>query len=110
MSTDPCWVFDNYNDAALLIDSLTASIAELESQLAEEKKDAERYRWLRRTLENSVGGGVEVNDQKLVYEQPEEGEAVRVYWYPDTPIGFYESKSDTLDEAVDAAMTSEGGK
>ncbi len=67
-------------------------------------RDAERYRWLRDTLQGAVGGGVEVNDQKLVYEEPEPGEQVRVFWYPVTPVGFYESKGETLDAAIDAAM------
>jgi chromosome segregation ATPase len=67
------------------------------------RKDAERYRWLRDTLHASVGGGVEVNDRRLVYEDPEPGEAVRVFWYPNTPVGFNQSTADTLDKAIDAA-------
>jgi hypothetical protein len=67
------------------------------------KIDAKRYRWLRETLHSAVGGGVEVNDQRLVYEEPEPNEEVRVYWYPSTPVGFYESKAMTLDRAIDAA-------
>lgn len=66
--------------------------------------DAKRYRWLRDTMTIAVGGGVEVNDQKLVYEEVPAGEAVRLYWYPDTPVGFHEVKADTLDAAIDAAM------
>ncbi len=68
------------------------------------KLDAERYQWLRDVMGKSIGGGVEVNDAALVYETSEPGEEVRVYWYPDTPIGFYDSKGSTLDEAIDAAM------
>lgn len=71
------------------------------------KRDAERWRLLRKTMEESVGGGVLVNDEKLVYEYPEAGEAVSIYWYPDTPVGFYESKADTLDEAIDAIAQGE---
>ena len=73
------------------------------------RKDAERWRLLRKTMEESVGGGVLVNDEKLVYEDPEAGEAVSIYWYPDTPVGFYESKADTLDEAIDAMAKGEKG-
>lgn len=69
-------------------------------------KDAARYRWLRDTFSKAVGGGIEVNDAKLVYEEPEPGRAVRLYWYPHTPVGFNESAADTLDEAVDGAMPS----
>ena len=86
------------------VESLQSRIAELDSQLAEAKKDAERYRWLRDTLTSAVGGGVRVNDAALVYEESEPCEAVQVYWYPDTPVGFYESKADSLDEAIDAAI------
>lgn len=70
--------------------------------------DAARYRWLRNTLTNSVGGGVEVNDDALVYQKSEPGEEVRVYWYPDTPVGFYEVHGSTIDAAIDAAMSKEG--
>lgn len=73
--------------------------AEVEALLT----DAKRYRWLRDTLHSAVGGGVTVNDERLVYQTPDPGEEVRVYWYPDTPVGFYESKAATLDEAVDSA-------
>ena len=79
---------------------ITQQAAEIEALRA----DAERYRWLRDTLHKAVGGGVEVNDARLVYEVPEPGESVRVYWYPDTPVGFYESEADTLDAAIDAAL------
>lgn len=79
------------------------SVRGYENQIADLKVDAERYRWLRDTLHSAVGGGVTVNDERLVYQTPEPGEEVRVYWYPATPVGFYESKAATLDEAVDAA-------
>jgi hypothetical protein len=75
--------------------------------MTEEQKDAARYRFLRDLLHKSVGAGVEVNDERLVYEEPKPGEEVRLYWYPDTPVGFYESKAATLDEAIDAAMRGE---
>lgn len=68
--------------------------------------DAQRYRWLRDTLHGAkAGGGVEVNDALQVYEQPKPGEVVRIYWYPDTPVGFCEIEADTLDAAIDAAGT-----
>jgi hypothetical protein len=71
---------------------------------ADLKRDAERYRWLRDTLHKAVGSGIEVNYLRLCYEEPEPGKEVRIYWYPDTPIGFYESHGETLDAAIDAAM------
>lgn len=40
MATDPLWVFENYGEAAELIDELEAEIARL-------KPDAERLYWLR---------------------------------------------------------------
>ncbi len=84
------------------------TIITLESIKAENeslKSDAERYWWLRDVMSKSIGGGVEVNDAALVYETSEPGEEVRVYWYPNTPIGFYDSKGSTLDEAIDKAMS-----
>lgn len=88
-----------------------------ESLRAEQQKfyvgavtDAKRYRWLREILHGSVGGGVEVNDQALVYEKPEPGEEVRVYWYPNTPVGFCESHGETLDAVIDDAIAKEIGK
>lgn len=87
-------------------DELHAKLKDLERQNAELRADAERYRWLRDTLHKAVGGGVEVNDRKLVYEEAAPGEEVRVYWYPDTPVGFYQSHGATLDAAIDAARTS----
>ena len=74
------------------------------------RKDTERYRWLRDVMSKSIGGGVEVNDAALMYETREPGEEVRVYWYPDTPIGFYDSKGSTLDQAIDAAIASVKGE
>lgn len=75
-------------------------IKKLKAESESLRKDAERYRWLRDVMSKSIGGGVEVNDAALVYETSEPGEEVRVYWYPDTPIGFYDSKGSTLDEAI----------
>lgn len=69
--------------------------------------DAARYRWLRDTLSAAVGGGVEINDARLIYETPEPGKAVRVYFYPNTPVGFNDAYGDTLDEAIDRAMRGE---
>ena len=90
--------------AVFAVNALCDAYEDIAKQLAEAKKDAERYRWLRDTLTSAVGGGVQVNDAALVYEESEPGEAVQVYWYPDTPVGFYESKADSLDEAIDAAI------
>lgn len=67
-----------------------------------DEKDAARYRKLRRVIEGALSGGLEVDDEKLCYEEPESGKRVRVYAYPDTPIGFYEWFGDDLDSAVDA--------
>jgi hypothetical protein len=77
-------------------------IREEEREKAEQ--DARRYRALRDLLQGAVGAGVEVNDERLVYEEPRPGEAVRLYWYPYTPVGFNEVKADTLDEVVDFAI------
>jgi|GEM_PF-4191596 len=83
-----------------------AGRAALQSQ---DREDAERYRWLRDTLHGAkAGGGVEVNDALQVYETPEPGEEVRVYWYQDTPVGFYQEHGTTLDEAIDHARRIEG--
>lgn len=79
-------------------------------KLAEHLRDAERYRWLRDTLHGAkAGGGVEVNDQLQVYEEPVPGEEVRIYWYLHTPVGFHEVMASTLDEAIDEAMQ-DGGR
>jgi hypothetical protein len=69
------------------------------------QEDAEKYRWLRATLEGAkCGGGVEVNSDLQVYEKPEPGEEVRIYWYQETPVGFYHVEAATLDEAVTEGM------
>ena len=82
----------------------------LERELAEAKKDAERYRWLRETLQSAKGGAyVTVNEHLSYYEKPEIGKEVKIQWYPITPIGFYIVEESTLDAAIDAAMK-EGGK
>jgi hypothetical protein len=70
-------------------------------------KDAERYAAIRKLLTEAVGAGIEANDPRLYYEQPEPGEEFRLYWYPDTPIGSYEIKGSTLDEVADAAIEAE---
>lgn len=78
--------------------------AEAAEQIVHEmERDAARYRWLRDTLTAAVGGGIEVNDDALVYQEAEPGKEVRVYWYPDTPVGFYEAHGSTIDNAIDAA-------
>ena len=90
-----------------LEDALTTAHVALRSADKGSTKDAARYRWLHDTFSKAVGGGIEVNDARLVYEEPEPGRAVRLYWYPHTPVGFNESAADTLDEAVDGAMPSQ---
>ena len=67
--------------------------------------DAARWRWLVKTLESAkAGGGLELNSALQLYEIPEAGAEARVYWYAETPVGFYESTATTITEAVDAAM------
>ena len=78
--------------------------------IKELRKDAERYRWLRETLQSAKGGAyVTVNEHLSYYEKPEIGKEVKIQWYPITPIGFYLVEESTLDAAIDAAMK-EGGK
>ncbi len=68
-------------------------------------KDAARYRWLCSALHSAkAGGGLEINAAFQLYEQPVSGEEVRIYWYPNTPVGFIDIRAETLDEAIDAAM------
>ena len=54
-----------------------------------------------RKLEQAVGAGVEINGEELMYQESLQGEQVRVFFYPDTPIGFYDVKATTLDEAIE---------
>lgn len=69
------------------------------------RKDAERYRWLRDTMQSAKGSAsVTFNEESAYYEDVPEGCEVRIQWYPDTPIGFYIFEESTLDEAVDSAM------
>lgn len=89
-------------------DAIAALREALASGEGDEARDAARYRWLRDTLHGAVGGGIEVNDDRLVYQEAEPGEEVRVFWYPVTPVGFYAIKASTLDEAVDVAMKGNG--
>lgn len=68
-------------------------------------KDARRYQWLRDKLQNAkAGGAVEVNQELQYYEQPTPGEQVRIYWYPNNPVGHHRSVGVTLDDAIDKAM------
>jgi hypothetical protein len=69
------------------------------------REDAARLHWLSSTLESAVGGGVEVNDDRLVYLEPEKGKEVRVFWYPETPVGFTQFFGSTIREAIDRART-----
>lgn len=72
--------------------------------MTQDQIDAERYRFLRKILHSAVGSGITVNDEALVYEEPDPEGIVRLYWYPVTPVGFYQVKANTLDEAIDIAM------
>ena len=68
-------------------------------------EDAARYRWLRDTMMAAKGGAsIECHSEWAYYEQCEAGKAVRIQWYPNTPVGFLLTESDSFDEAVDAAM------
>ncbi|HEP6426948.1 TPA: hypothetical protein VDB83_001219 [Burkholderia cenocepacia] len=94
--------FDNtaaaYSESAQAIEDL---LSELEAREAD-RRDAERYRIIRDTLSKAVGGGVEMNDERLVYQEPVPGEEVRIFWYPYTPVGFSEVHGADLDSAADA--------
>lgn len=73
--------------------------------LASDHVDAERYRKLREVLQGAVGSGVEFCDAKLVYEEPTPGKEWRIFWYPDSPVSFYQVSGASLDEAVDQLLT-----
>ena len=98
---------DNSQHDLKLLTEDAQTIKRLERELAEARKDAARYRWLRKMSARSLACGIEINDPKLYYEEPEPGKEVRLYWYPYTPIGFNEAAGSTLDEAVDEAMAAE---
>ena len=68
------------------------------------RKDAERYRWLRSLSARSLSCGIEINEERLCYEDPAHGKEVRLQWYPYTPVGFYCVEAETLDAAIDEAM------
>jgi len=76
-------------------------------EMGDDALDARRYRALRSLLEKSVGAAVEINESRLVYDEPEEGKRVSLQWYPDTPVGFYVLYGDTIDEVVDASLAHE---
>jgi hypothetical protein len=76
--------------------------------MADDAKDAARYRWLRDTFHAAKGGAsLTVNDDLAVYQTPEPGKEVRVQWYPSTPVGFNVAEASTMDEAIDKAMRGE---
>ena len=88
------------------LDGLKGDYVEIIKEL---RKDAERYRWLRETLQSAKGGAyVTVNEHLSYYEKPEIGKEVKIQWYPITPIGFYIVEESTLDAAIDAAMKESG--
>ncbi|WP_157646681.1 hypothetical protein [Burkholderia ubonensis] len=71
---------------------------------ADDKLCAERYRWLRNTMQSAKGSAsLNVNEHLSYYEPAAPGEEVRLQWYPNTPIGFYVVHGTTIDEAIDAA-------
>lgn len=89
---------------AALAEQQPEPVAQLKAERDALLADAERYQWLRDTLHGAkAGGGLTVNDELQVYEAPIPGEEVRIYWYPDTPVGHYEQLASTLDAAIDAA-------
>lgn len=73
----------------------------------EARADALRWRRLVRLFDESVGGGLRVNDAALVYEKSEPGKRVELYWYPNTPIGSNTVEGDTLAEVVDRIIADE---
>ncbi|WP_333998240.1 hypothetical protein [Burkholderia orbicola] len=83
--------------------------AELEAAAAD-KRDAERWRAVRATLSGAVGAGIEMNDERLVYQEPVPGEEVRIFWYPHTPVGFCEVHGSTLDGAADELIAQRQGE
>lgn len=78
-------IHDSHMDTERLIDDAADTIEALEAELAECRKDAERYRWLRDTPDTAGGHGWAIPD-----------------WYEcfDMEVG--------LDAAIDNAM--EGAK
>lgn len=74
------------------------------------EKDAERWRAVRDTLSGAVGAGIEVNDERLYYQEPVAGEEVRIFWYPHTPVGFCEVHGSTLDGAADELIAQRQGE
>ncbi|CAB5083492.1 hypothetical protein IST4116A_01245 [Burkholderia cenocepacia] len=92
---------DRIEADAKIINELRAAL----EAAAADKVDADRWRAVRDTLSGAVGAGIEVNDERLVYQDPVPGEEVRIFWYPYTPIGFTEIHGTTLDEAADALIS-----
>ena len=59
-----------------------------------------------RVMDLSVGGGIDINDNPLCYEDNEPEGRVRIYWYPDSPVSFFEVRADTISEAMSKLASS----
>lgn len=94
----------SFNAADYLKDeaSLTAFLEET-VRLHKEQLDSllPGWRWLSYIFNTSVGSGVEVNDDALVYQQCDPGKRVRIYWYPNSPVGFNEVFGASFEEALE---------
>lgn len=96
----------SWSSLALEINHLRAE----QEAAAADKRDAERWRAVRDTLSGAVGAGIEVNDERLIYQEPVPGEEVRIFWYPHTPVGFCEVHGSTLDGAADELISQRQGE
>ena len=99
------WAMAIWSAARRAINAAPVASVSRVSEPDDVAKDAARYRFLKDKLNSAkAGGGIEVNSKLQLYEKPVEGEEVRFYWYPSTPIGSYEVSAGTLDEAIDFLM------
>lgn len=62
------------------------------------------WNWLANIFTKSVGGGIEIHYEELAYLESPSGKQVRIYWYPNTPIGFNEVFGRTVEEAIQRGM------
>lgn len=94
--------------ARRMAEQAVEEINELQAEVQALREDAQRYRKLCDILHSAkAGGGLEVNERLQVCEIPEGGKEVRLYWYPDTSVGFYEVEGATITEVIDAAKEQE---